>query len=158
MKKALVLVCLTGFLSACAGVNFYKDEALTQKTGLKYYSAKPYILVARAEAKGQPGAVSIVYLPDLAHPLYLKQTAGLGASDLKLTLSNGMLVSFGSTTDPAVAESLKALSSLLTGGAEVFGKLAGRFGLEEPEAGVFALYEILVEAGGTTLKRVEVRK
>lgn len=157
MKKTLVLACLIAFLAACSGVIVYRDEALTQRTGLKFYSAKPYILVARTNAKDQPVSVSTIYLPDLAHPLYLKQTAGLGASDLKLTLSNGMLVSFGSTTDPAVAETLKAVSSLLTGGAEAWAKLAGPLGFRAPEPGMFELYEVIVEPERTVLKRVELK-
>jgi hypothetical protein len=149
--------CLAACFSSCTGVHFYKDEALTQKTGLKYDMAKAYILVSRTEAKDQPVEVSIVYLPDLAHPVFVKPTSGLGSSDLKLTLWNGMLASFGVTTDPVAGETLKALNSLLTGGVEALGKLAQGFGLKEPQAGTFKLYEVCVAADKTTLKKIEVR-
>ena len=39
-------------------LGYFKDEALTQKTGLKYYTAKPYVLVARTESKEKPVEIS----------------------------------------------------------------------------------------------------
>ena len=145
-------------MASCAGAKFFKDEALTQKTGLKCFTAKPYVLVARTEGKDKPIEISVVYLPDLAHPVYVLPGSGIGSRDLKITLSNGMLVSFGSVTDPAAAESLKALSSLISGGAEAFAKFAGTTGFRAPEAGAFDLYEIVIESGRTTLKRVVLER
>jgi len=157
VKKIAMILCLTAFAAACASVDVFKDEALSQKTGLRVYAAKPYLLVARTEARDKPFEVSVIYLPDLSNPQYIKQTGGLGSSDLKLTLSNGMLTSFGSNIDPALAESLKGLGSLLSGGAEVIGKLLKTLPGGEPSEGTFDLYEIVIEAHQTLLKKVPVR-
>jgi hypothetical protein len=157
MRKILVPVLLAVMLSSCAGARFFKDEALTQKTGLKYYTAEPYVLVARTEGKDKPVEISVVYLPDLAHPVYVLPGSGIGSRDLKITLSNGMLVSFGSSTEPEAADALKALSTLLTGGIEAFAKLVGAAGFKAPEPGTFELYEIVVEAGRTALRKVDLR-
>jgi hypothetical protein len=138
-------------------VGVFKDDGLSQKTGLRVYGAKPYLLVARTEAKDKPVEVSVVYLPDLANPQYIKQTSGLGSSDLKLTLSNGMITSFGSNIDQALAESLKSLGSLLSGGAEAMGKLLKTPSAGEPSEAMFDLYEIVIEAHQTVLKKVTVR-
>ena len=157
VKKIVLILCLTVLVAACASVDVFKDEGLTQKTGLRVYGAKPYLLVARTEAKDKPVEVSVVYLPDLANPQYIKQTGGLGSSDLKLTLSNGMLTSFGSNIDPALAESLKGLGSLLSGGAEVVGKLLKTLPAGEPSEGTLDLYEIVIEAHQIVLRKVPVR-
>lgn len=157
MKKTILLLCLTVLLTACASVEVFKDEGLSQKTGLRVYGAKPYLLVARTEAKDKPVEVSVVYLPDLANPQYVKQTGGLGSSDLKLTLSNGMLTSFGSNIDPALAESLKGLGLLLSGAAEVIGKILKTPPAGEPLEATFDLYEVVIEAHQTVLKKVPVR-
>ncbi len=157
MKKAAFLLVLAAFLASCAGARFFTDEALTQKTGLKYYTAKPYVLVARTESKDKPVEISVVYLPDLAHPVYVQPGSGIGSRDIKINLLNGMLVSFGQTTDPAVAESIKALSSLITGGAEAFATIAGAKGYRAPEGGSFDLYEIVIESGRSSLKKVELK-
>jgi hypothetical protein len=157
MKKAWILLWLTAFLTSCATVQFYKDEALTQKTGLRVHTAKPYILVAKTNAKDRPVEISVVFLPDLAHPVYVKQIPGFGSSELKVTMANGVLTSFGTSFDPAVAETLEALSSLVGSGAEVIGKLmmVPRTG-EAPE-GPFELYEVGVENGAIILKKVMIR-
>jgi hypothetical protein len=157
VKKIVLILCLTALASACASVEVFKDEGLSQKTGLRVYGAKPYLLVARTDAKDKPVEVSVVYLPDLANPQYIKQTSGLGSSELKLILSNGMLASFGSNIDPALAESLKGLGSLLSGGAEVLGKILKTPRAGEPSEGTFDLYEIVIEAHQTVLKKVPVR-
>lgn len=157
MKKTAVLLVLAALLASCAGANFFKDEALTQKTGLKYYTAKPYVLVARTQSQEKPVEISVIYLPDLAHPVYVQPGSGIGSRDLKIVLQNGMLVSFGSVTDPDLAESLKALSSLVTGGADAFAAIAGKKGFRPPEAGSFDLYEVVIESGATTLRKVELK-
>ena len=55
------------------------------------------------------------------------------------------------------AESLKGLGSLLSGGAEVLGKILKTPPAGEPSEGTFDLYEIVIEAHQTVLKKVPVR-
>jgi hypothetical protein len=157
MKKTIAFAVLAGFLASCASVEVYKDEALTQKTALRAYTAKPYLLVARTSANAKPIEVSVVYLPDLAHPLFIKPVRGLGSSDLKLTLANGILTSYGLSTDAELADTLKGLGSLLSGGAEALSALVKGLPAVAPGEEVVELYEVRVEEGKTTLRPVEIR-
>ena len=48
MKKNVICMVLgLLFLSGCATVEFYSDEGLQKKTGIRYYAPKPYLLVIR---------------------------------------------------------------------------------------------------------------
>jgi hypothetical protein len=50
MKNTLIkVVAGIAFLAftGCAPVKFYSNAGLTQKSGLKYYTVKPYLLVER---------------------------------------------------------------------------------------------------------------
>ena len=50
MKKsisALITCLLVLVIAGCASVKFYSDAGLKEKTGLKYYSSKPYLVVER---------------------------------------------------------------------------------------------------------------
>src|SRR5947207_13666480 len=67
------------FLVACANVTFHSDAALTQKTGLKFYQAKPYLLVEYIGAKDNPIKIEVISLPDLEHPTYALYTPGLAS-------------------------------------------------------------------------------
>ena len=53
----LVLLALNG----CARVAFYKDKDLKGgETGVKFYTPKPYLLIARTGAKDKPVDVSVI--------------------------------------------------------------------------------------------------
>ena len=113
----LVMAAALLLISGCAGVEFYSDEGLTHRTGIKYYTAKPYLLVANTGAKDKPVEVSIVYIPDLSHPTYAKPVSGLGTSDLSLSFNNGMLASVGEKTDSKIPELITALGSFVSNAA-----------------------------------------
>lgn len=110
VAAGLVVALLTG----CAGVSFYSDPTLKDKTGIPIYGAKPYVLVARTKAKDKPVEVSIQYLTDYSRVIYAKPRSGFGSSDLKLSLSNGQLTQFGQATDTKIPELIAAVSGLLT--------------------------------------------
>jgi hypothetical protein len=157
MKKSIILVLLAGLLLSCASVEVFKDEALTQKAALRVYTAKPYLLVARTSAEDRPIEVSVIYLPDLARPLFIKPVRGLGSSDLKVTLANGMLTSYGVSTEAQLGDTLKGLASLLSGGAEAFAALVKGLRTAPPGEEVIELYEVRWEDGKTVLERVEIK-
>jgi hypothetical protein len=100
--------------AGCATVRFYEDAELTKETGLQYYQAKPYLLVAKTGAKDKPVEVHLVYLPDLSQPRYAQYDPGLGTHEFTLTLSNGMLASYGQKADSKVPETIQSVGSLAT--------------------------------------------
>lgn len=100
-------------LTSCATVKFYKDEKLTEKTALRYYTAKPYLLVGSNSPDASPTA-AVLYLPDKTDPTYVKFVPGVGSHNFSVGLSNGMLTSYGQQGDTKTAETLGAVAALLT--------------------------------------------
>jgi hypothetical protein len=116
----------------------------------------------------------LIYLPDYAHPMALKADTGLfGSVEIKPTLADGwMLTGIDASSDSKVAETLSAISSLVSaaegGGAATgtsaaahsFGaKLAAHFaGTPATTAPILppGLYELNFDAGGklTGISRV----
>ena len=113
--RSFVLGLLGLVLIGCAGVDFYTDSAMTQKSGFKYYYSKPYVLVKRTAAKEKPVDISVVYLPDLDNPVYAKMRGGLGSHDFKFSLNNGQITSYGQTGDAQVDEALANLAAPFSG-------------------------------------------
>lgn len=99
-------------LGGCAHTRYYSDAELRHPTGVRFYSPKPYLLVARNGAPEAPVQVSIIYLPDLANPQYARPKGGLGKSKLEMKLEGGMLTTLGQESDPGVGATLTAIGSL----------------------------------------------
>ncbi len=159
MHKAICLILgtlLLCFLSGCASVNFYTGSDLTGKTGLKYYNVKPYLLVEPNASKDNSIRTSVVYLPDLANPGYIAIKPGFGSSELKVSLTNGSLSSVGLLNESKIPESINSLAALLSKSGYAVNQFSQPGGLTtpSPEAPDFKLYEIIIGAGGTSLKEV----
>jgi hypothetical protein len=60
----LIILSLTG----CAPVKFYSNPGLTESTGLKYYTVKPFLLVEKDPVNGSITKATVLYLPDLVNP------------------------------------------------------------------------------------------
>jgi hypothetical protein len=173
--KISLLGCIF-LLSSCSTVQFYSDSNLSKKTGLKVYSAKPYLLVeyakkdaAKDNKKGKtpnedtPGNMtSIIYLPDIGKPQYIKLKAGLGSSDLQVALTDGMVTSYGLKSDSKIPETITSIGGILTGLKALIAKsdslAAEKSNLKEVEKPIFDLYEILMDDNGTSLKKVVLVK
>ena len=113
-RKAAVAAAATLLLAAgCARFEFYSDEALTHQTGLRFYTPKPYLLVAHTEAKDKPFEVSVVYLPDLSKPQYARARTGMGNNNLTMVLKDGFLTNFGQQTDTKIPELVTSLTGLV---------------------------------------------
>lgn len=114
--KTKNLLSILGVLifSSCSTVKFYDDAKLTQESGIEFYTPKPYLLVERNSAKDVSLKASIIYLPDFTKPKYAKLKAGFGSNDLKLSLSNGIITSYGITTDSKIPETITALTGGLS--------------------------------------------
>lgn len=113
--KSITYLSLILLFSSCAGIKFYDDKDSKNEIGLKYYQQKPFLLVEYNPSKDVKVKSTIIYLPDLQNPDYVKQKRGFGSSDLKMELENGMLKSFGSTYDSKVPETVTGVGSLATG-------------------------------------------
>ncbi|MBK7626724.1 MAG: hypothetical protein IPJ16_05915 [Bacteroidales bacterium] len=70
MKKSIyyLVIILMGasLVYGCASVQIYSNNDLKNKTGLKFYSVKPYLLVELKSEKDMTVKTTVVYLPDLA--------------------------------------------------------------------------------------------
>lgn len=121
LYKRLIKLSIGGFVTSwlisCSSVAFYKDEQLTNPTGLRYYSAKPYLLVSHTGAKDKPVEVRFEYLPNLEDPTYAKFIPGFGQHDFSLKLTNGILTEYGQKGDTKVDELLSSVAGIMTASA-----------------------------------------
>lgn len=113
MKNLLPLCALALLLFAgCANVKVYSDENLTKETGVPMYVTKPYLLVEYNGAKDVALKTSIIYLPDLAKPRYVKFKPGLGSAKLSMGFSNSVLSSYGMESDSKIPELIGAIGKI----------------------------------------------
>jgi len=153
----LVAVCI--LLTGCATVKVYSDAGLTNETGLRYYTLKPYLLVEYTANKDNPVKTTVVFLPDISSPQYMKLKPGIGASELKMTFSNSALESYGVVTDSQLPESMAAFADILSKSAYAVQNFTGtRPGPAEgdEQATPFRLFEILFTSTGTSLREVKL--
>lgn len=151
----LISIGLILILSGCATVRFYSDESLTQETGLRVYTPKPYLLVEYRHTKTESVRTTIVYLPDLAKPQYIKPRPGIGSNALKVEISNGFLTSYGLTTDTKMPETLGKITDLLTKSTTSITEITRNKTEGDQDLPVFELYEIVIADGQTKLVRLQ---
>lgn len=130
----------------------YRDLSIREESGVRFYAANPYILVAENDDPEKPD-VSVVYLPDLANPQFARPQAGVGMAKLTMEFSNGILTKFGQETDTEIPELLDSVGSLT--------KMLADLRRAEPRdlraarpAQRFQLYEIAIVDGRTRLIRL----
>jgi len=158
MKKLIILFLGCIFLfSSCSTVKFFSDSTLKTETGIKVYSAKPYLLVTSVK---DSLTAKVIYLPDLANPQYVKLKSGIGTSNLSLTLTDGILRSYGLSTDTKIPETITAVTGLVTELAtDIKGftnndKLSPKSPIKNT---VFELYEFMLDKDNTVkLQKVEI--
>jgi len=152
--RAGAVAILSLVLSAvgCARVRFYKDEAHTQETGIKYHEARPHLLVVHTGQKDNPVRVELISMPDLEHPRYAVYEPGWGTHKFSLKLQNGIMTEFGQDADSKGPETLRALVEGVSAAGGLTKEPAGADGTGP---GV-TLYEIRVEQGRTVLRPVAI--
>jgi hypothetical protein len=103
---------------------------------------------------------SIVYLPDINNPQYLKVKPGIGSSELKMAFTNGILNSYGQTTGSEIPEIITSLSNLIAKGADAVKQLGMTSIPGQPEIVEenFILYEIVFSKEGASLKKVKINE
>ncbi len=114
LKLITGIVLTVVLVAGCATVKVYSDAGLNNETGLRYYTLKPYLLVEYLANKDNTVKTSVVYLPDLSSPQYMKIRSGMGASELKMSFANSALESYGVATDSKLPESMEAFAAMLS--------------------------------------------
>jgi hypothetical protein len=127
LRYFLVAFGTASIITGCAGVKFYSDADLTQRTGLKYYVAKPYLLVTRNGAKDTPLKVEVIQLPDLQNPNYAVYKPGWGTHEFALKVSNGILTEYNQKADSKGPETITALADLASKAGSGFSAAATGF-------------------------------
>lgn len=156
-----VLVGATIFIFAgCAPVQFYSNNGLTQKTGLKYYTTKPFLHVERDPETNRVVKATVIYLPDLANPQYMVMRDGMNSRKINLKFKDGCITDFGYNSTGKVSESVDALASLISKGTDALTELNTLKSLQPVKAASnnVELYEIVFGPEKTTLKQVTADK
>lgn len=151
----LIILAITG----CAPVKFYSNPGLTEKSGLKYYTVKPYLQVEKDPVNNSVVKTTVIYLPDLANPQYMVVKDGPGSRKVDLKLTDGSINTLGVTTDPEIAETIEAMAALISKSATAITDLATLKGIPPSAAAatITELYEVFMGIDGTTVKKVEFK-
>jgi hypothetical protein len=160
MKKSIteLVICFVILAFAgCAPVQIYSNNSLTSRTGLKYYTVKPFLHVEREVITNRIVKATIVYLPDLANPQYMVIRDGLNSRKVSLKFTDGAINTFGYTSTSKIPESVDALASLITKGTDAITELNSVNALQPAKApsNTVELYEIIIGAEKTTLRKVD---
>jgi hypothetical protein len=155
MKKS-ISASLAGLLiviaTGCTPVKFYSNEGLSQKTGLRYYTVKPYILAERNPENNVIVKATVIYLPDLLNLQYMVVKTGPGSNKVNLKLTDGTLNTFGVESDTKIAATLESLATLISKSAAVVTDKS--MPLAATATNITELYEVIMTPEGTILKKV----
>jgi hypothetical protein len=156
---AFVSLTVLAFTS-CAPVQIYSNKNLTEKSGLKYYTVKPFLQVERDAETNRIIKATVIYLPDLANPQYMLIRDGFNSRKLNLKFTDGTISTFGYSSTGKVGESVDALAALISKGTDALTELNTLRGLQaaKPSSNNVELYEILIESDKTILREVTIAK
>lgn len=163
MKTTILaaFVSLTVFVfTGCAPVQIYSNKGLSDKTGLKYYTVKPFLHVERDSETNRIVKSSVIYLPDLANPQYLVMRDGVNSRKINLKFREGALTDFGYSSTGKVSESVDALAAMITKSTDALTEITALKTLQSAKgsSNTVELYEIIIGTEKTTLREVTVGK
>lgn len=155
---AAITVVSAVLLNSCTPVKFYSGSESSTVSGLKYYTAKPYLQVER-DVNNNVVKSAVIYMPDLSEPMYIVIKDGPGSRKVDIKLTDGTLTSLGIATDPKISETIESLSALVSKTASAVSDLAALKGLPASlgASNVMELYEVLITRDGTSLRKVEIK-
>ena len=137
--------------SGCAELQVF--DAKGEKTGIRFYTSKPYLLVAYGVGD-KPVEVTVQHLPDVANPYFARPKAGFfGNSNLQMNFSDGKLASFGQDVTSGTTAALDSLGNYQKALAEIARARTEARARGEPLPS-FRLYEIIPD--GTSIRLREV--
>lgn len=154
--KFLFFAAFAFLIASCTPVRFYSDPQLTKKTGIRFYSVKPFLLAERELESGRIIKSSVICLPDLSNPQYMEIKSAPGASKTDLKLDEGILTSFGLDYEQLLPETIESISSLVSKTAEAAKDLNP---LKAPVSSpnTVVLFEIIMTPEGTFLKEIQTK-
>jgi hypothetical protein len=157
---ALFICAIIFVISGCAPVQFYSNKALTEKSGLKYYTVKPFLHIEREPETNRIVKATVLYLPDLANPQYMIIRDGLNSRKINLKFTNGIIDTFGYTSTGKVGESVDALAAMISKSTDALTDLNTLKSIQPVKAAsnTVELYEIVFGTDKTTLREVMVGK
>lgn len=143
-------------LSGCAPVQIYSNRGLSEKSGLKYYTVKPYLHVERDTETNKVVKATVIYLPDLANPQYMVIRDGLNSRKINLKFKDGCLTDFGYSSTGKVSESVDALATLISKSSDALTELNALKSMQAAKtpSNSVELYEIVIGPEKTTLRQV----
>lgn len=147
-------------ISGCAPVQIYSNKGLTEKSGLKYYTVRPFLHVERDSESDKVVKASVIYLPDLANPQYLVVRDGLNSRKMNLKFKDGSITDFGYSSTGKVSESLDALAAMISKSTDALTDINTLKSLQSAKTSSnrVELYEIIIDADKTTLREVIIGK
>lgn len=154
-------VSLLAFLfTACAPVQIYSNKGLTEKTGLKFYTVKPFLHVERDPVTNKIVKSGIIYLPDLANPQYLVMREGVNSRKINLKFKDGVITDYGFSSTGKVGESVDALAAMITKSTDALTEINALKTLQSTKASenTVELYEIIIGPEKTILREVTTEK
>ncbi len=162
MKNALLNLLSGVFilaLTGCSPVKIYSNAELTKKSGLKYYTVKPFLQVERDVANNSIVKATLLYLPDLENPQYIAVKDGLGSRKLDLKLTDGSINTIGFESDPQIAETITALAGLISKTTTSIADLNSLKAIPGATAQttVTELYDIIMANGVTSVRKIEIK-
>lgn len=126
------------YLSGCAGVQIH--DSAGKDTDIPVRMPETYLLVSPPDDAGKV-TIQVITLPT-GKRLYLTPKAGIGSSSLEFTLVNGALASWGSETDSQVADTITALTGVVT-------SMGAPKGPDVPDRQKPSLYRVVVDESDT---------
>jgi len=159
--KTKLIACLSiplFVLFSCAPVGIYSNKSLTEKTGLKYYTVKPFLHVERDVETNRVIKAAVIYLPDLANPQYMVFHDGLNSRKVNLKFTDGAINTLGYASTSKVGESVDALAALISKSSDALSEAtAARSSQPVKSSSVTVeLYEIVMGPDKTTLREVKI--
>jgi hypothetical protein len=163
MKTTIIaaFVSITIFvITGCAPLQIYSNKDLTEKSGLKYYTVKPFLHVERDAETKRIVKATVVYIPDLANPQYMVIRNGLGSRKVNLKFTDGAINTFGYSSIGKTGESVDALAAMISKGTDALTELNALKGIQAVKANsnIVELYEIVFGSDKTTLREVTTGK
>jgi len=140
----------------CAPVQIYSNRGLSEKSGLKYYTVKPYLHVERDAETSKIVKATVIYLPDLANPQYMVIRDGLNSKKINLKFKDGCLTDFGYSSTGKISESVDALAALISKSSDALTELNALKSMQavKTSSNTVELYEIVIGADKTFLRQV----
>jgi hypothetical protein len=146
--------------SGCAPVQIYSSKGLSEKSGLRYYTVKPYLHVERDTETGKIVKSTVIYLPDLANPQYMVIRDGFNSKKINLKFKDGCLTDFGYSSTGKVSESVDALAALITKSSDALTEISALKSVQSAKttSNTVELYEIVFGTEKTSLRLVTIDK